>query len=125
MFSKQIFFSDLKQLLLHVPKNKKKTANHLLEHIEQRPSELTFDSKGVMLIDGVGIPGSNIFLLFPLLFKKEKPSLIGLEELINKLTEMKLNSYILENSPRKKAKIETKTGGSNEIDNKHWYYLGP
>jgi hypothetical protein len=96
-----------------------------LDHIEQRPSELTFNSNGVILIDGVGIPGSNIFLLFPLLFKKEKSSLIGLKELTNKINEMKLNSYIIEDASTKKPKIETKVGGNKDNTNTHWYYLGP
>ena len=120
------FIADLQQLLIHVPKNKKKKAIELLHQIEQRPSELTFDSSGAILIDGVGIPASNIFLLFPLLFKKDKVLLSGHSEFVNKLKEMKLQHLISNESSRKK-KDEMKIGGtsSENVLNKYWYYLGP
>jgi hypothetical protein len=120
------FIADLQQLLIHVPKNKKKKAIELLHQIEQQPSELTFDSSGAILIDGVGIPASNIFLLFPLLFKKDKVLLPGHSEFVNKLKEMKLQHLISNESSRKK-KDEMKIGGtsSENVLNKYWYYLGP
>jgi len=92
--------------MLHVPKNRRKNASQLLKQLELRSSEISFDSSGLVLIDGVGLPGSNIFLLFPFLFKKEKPSLPGLEEFLNKLREMKLQEYFLDNVPKKKKKLK-------------------
>ena len=120
------FFSDLKQLLIHVPKNKRKVATQLLDQIDLHPNEVTFDSSGIISIDGTGIPSSNVFLVFPLLFKKTKSILPGLEELKIKLSEMHLDNLIEENVARKKIKLESKVGeGSVIIPNKRWYFLGP
>ena len=101
-------------------------ATRLLEEIDLRPEDITFDSSGLIVIDGTAIPSSNIFLVFPLLFKKVHPSFPGLQELKLKLSEMHLDSFFEENNGRKKIKPESKVGQGNTVSvpNKRWYFIG-
>lgn len=62
---------DEKRLLTFVPKNHIKTAKFLLKEFEKRGDELTWNSSGTIFIQKIALPGSNIFNLFPLLFKKK------------------------------------------------------
>jgi hypothetical protein len=117
-----------------VPKGLKKNAQHLLEEFDKRGSELTWNSSGIIFIDQVAIPGSNLFTLFPLLFKlRRSEKLIGLNDLIQKIDEMGLSSYIVHKnslkrkSPQNKNHQETEKKMKKDIENEDfpWYYLGP
>jgi hypothetical protein len=126
------FISDEKQLLLLVPKGLKKNAQHLLEEFDKRGNELTWNSSGTIFVDQVAVPGSNLFTLFPLLFKvRRSEKLIGLNELIQKINDMGLSSYIVNENKLKRKLIdkdqESKkiTKGAGESDEFPWYYLGP
>jgi hypothetical protein len=61
------------------------------------------------------------------LFKKDKVSLPGYSEFVNKLKEMKLQHFLINNEFSRKKKEEMKIGGnsSENVLNKYWYYLGP
>ena len=101
------FISDEKQLLLLVPKGLKKNALHLLQEFDKRGNELTWNSSGTIFIDQVAIPGSNLFTLFPFLFKlRRSEKLIGLSDLIQKIDDMGLSSYIVNKNPYKRKLIE-------------------
>jgi hypothetical protein len=96
-----------------------------LEQIENRPNELTFDSIGRVIIDNVAIPGSNMFVLLPMLFKtKKSKNLPGLSELIEKLDEMGLTHFITANVLKGKGK-DLKTFEPTFSNKQPWYYLGP
>ena len=100
------FISDEKQLLLLVPKGLKKNAQHLLAEFDQRGNELTWNSSGTIFVDQVAVPGSNMFTLFPLLFKvRRSEKLIGLNDLINKINDMGLSSYIVHEHSLKRKTI--------------------
>ncbi len=109
----------------------KKNAKYLLEEFNKRANELTWNSSGTMFVDQVAIPGSNLFTLFPLLFKlRRSDKLIGLQDLIEKIDEMGLSSYIVtsHNLKRKhidKEKESNKRNDNHENSNFPWYYLGP
>ena len=99
-------FSDEKQLLLLVPKGMKKNAKKLLRAFDERPNELTWSSDGIIYINQVAVPRSNIFTLFPILFKKTRHSnLIGEEDFLQKIKEMYL-TYLIE----KDSKISDQAG---------------
>ena len=123
-------FSDIQHLINVTPTGSKRKAANLLKKIQERPNELTFDSFGRIIIDGIGLPSSNIFVIFPLLFKgKKESSLIGFKELKNKLEEMGLTEYfkMQVGRGRQKMKIkQTSTFDPNYADkNQPWYYIGP
>lgn len=63
--------SDLNKLLLKVPKKFKKKAHILLKFFYENPMDVTWDSKGVVTVNDVIIPNSNIFTLFPALYKNK------------------------------------------------------
>ena len=126
------FISDEKQLLLLVPKGLKKNAQHLLAEFDQRGNELTWNSSGTIFVDQVAVPGSNMFTLFPLLFKvRRSEKLIGLNDLINKINDMGLSSYIVHEHSLKRKTIhnnqesQKKIKGEGQSDEFPWYYLGP
>jgi hypothetical protein len=97
---------------------------------------LTWDSNGTIFIDQVSIPGSNMFLTFPLLFKKKHSSLIpGLIELKTKINQMGLSDFINQSSVhsedfsnKNQVTAEEKNKFSatkSEIKSEKWWYLGP
>lgn len=83
--------------LLHlIPESHQFNANFLLKKIDSRASELTWNSSGVVFIDKYSIPDSNIFMIYPHLFKNSLPNkkIPGLIEVIKKLDVMGLSQYI-------------------------------
>ena len=107
----------------------KKNAKKLLEEFDKRGNELTWNNHGTIFIDEVSIPGSNLFTLFPLLFKlRRSEKLIGLNELIQKIDDMGLSSFIVKKKSFKKNKrpqTTTSLSGHGINDDFPWYYLGP
>ncbi len=83
--------------LLHLiaPKDQFK-AKFLLQQIKDRGSELTWNSSGVVFINKISIPNSNVFVLYPHLFQNTLPRLEipGLKEVVKKLEIMGLAQYI-------------------------------
>ena len=54
-------------------------------------NELTWSSTGIIYVDETSIPNSNIFELFPYLFRAKRPKgLIGFEDFCDKIVEMGL-----------------------------------
>lgn len=108
-----------------IPKGKKKDAKILLNEFEKRPNELTWSSDGIIYIDQVAIPGSNMFTFFPTLFKKSKPkSLQGFEDFITKIRQMKLN-FVFESAVKDEAKEAKSTSWKSTGGGENWWYIGP
>ena len=107
----------------------KKNAKKLLEEFDKRGNELTWNTQGTIFIDEVSIPGSNIFTVFPLLFKlRRSDELIGLNELIQKIDDMGLSTYIVKKKSHQKIKHKDDKkalSGLGKSDELPWYYLGP
>lgn len=88
---------DENQLLKFVPKRFKGKARELLEIFDERPNEITWDTKGVIFVDQTAIPDSNIFTLFPYLFRRKVPKDVlskGFSDFLKKVVEMKLGHLV-------------------------------
>lgn len=82
-------------LLSTVPKAHLKKAHTLLEILNERSAELTWNKEGTILIDQIAIPHTNIFKIFRFLFIRNKPvDCNGFLELHDKLESMGLSSLI-------------------------------
>ncbi len=117
-------------MLKLIPKGNKKPAKLLLNEFNARGNELTWNSNGTLFINQVSIPGSNMYFLFPLLFKKKRSSdLPGLVQLISKINDMGLGDFI-NNTQLKKNQSSFSTRNVSEKDNPSinetkWWYIGP
>jgi hypothetical protein len=113
-----INIADEQRLLKLIPARHRKQASTLLNQFNKRGNELTWNSDGVILIDQTSIPNSDIYLLFPYLFKMKHPkNLTGFEDFQKKIYEMGLDHLIVKRY--KPVKENKKT--SNEPLN--WWYL--
>jgi len=102
-FSNELHENDLNdsfdenQLLRFVPKRFKQKAKVLLQNFDDRPNELTWDSAGTIYADQTSIPNSNIFTLFPYLFRCKVPKDVvskGFPDFLKKVVEMKLEHLL-------------------------------
>jgi|LakMenE18May11ns_1017448.scaffolds.fasta_scaffold9749403_1 hypothetical protein len=130
--------------LLHlIPEKDKFNAKCLLSKLETRGSELTWNSSGVVFIDNISIPNSNVFMIYPHLFQKSLPKsqIPGLKEVIKKLEDMGLKKFILVSDVCKDKELAESVGAAvgagQTIEEKsdievlpqtdvedEWYYLG-
>lgn len=116
------------QSLLHlVPADHKNSASLLLNELKRRGNELTWNSSGIIFIDQVSIPNSNIFFLFPYLFYRHFPTkkIEGLLELQSKLKEMGLGKYFLLNTESdQKNELHGRGEINLQMKSVNWYFLG-
>lgn len=114
---------DQKYLLKRIPKRNQPQAENLLKTLSERANELTWDSSGIIYVDGRSVPNSDIFRIFPSLFKKQHPKRIkGFEEFIEKLSLMGLSHFL----PIKQSQIisKSKSGVTEGEVNSQWWYIG-
>jgi hypothetical protein len=112
---------DEKRLLTLVPPKSRNNAKILINNFDQRGTEFTWNSNGVIFVDQVAVPLSNIYEIFPLLFRASKnhKHIPGFMETVHKITEMGLASYIT-------AKDSSRQSGLGAFDPlSHWWYIGP
>ena len=113
---------DQKKLLTIVPKQFKKKATSLLKCFDERPNEVTWDSSGNIYLDEQSLPNSNVFELFPYLYRKRsKKSLQGLNDFVLKIQSMGLG-HLINTSVKVKSSDEKPTSGNEKSLN--WWYLG-
>jgi len=112
---------DVQHLVKLVPKLYQQKALSLLQKIEQQPSDINFDSDGVIFINSESIPSSNIFKVLPALYKKRHPkNLPGFYELVNKLKEINLKHlFVTDRLDHFHVKHDVKS----EKSNSKWYFL--
>ena len=129
---------DEKELLKCVPPTSRRLAQILLEQFNLRGNELTWMPDGTILIDETSIPKSNIFIIFPLLFKASKKSSKppGYFEFIEKLNQMGLDHLVktklskAEKRPINHQRQQNSTDGNISEENstpskrEKWWYLG-
>lgn len=114
---------DQKRLLKFVPTHFKEKARQLLEKIDESPEQLNFSTDGVIYINKTSIPNSDVFHLFPYLFKTRHPkNLEGFEDFLRQIDEMGLTHLI--KSPVHKSTV-TKTQEAAMSSGLNWWYLGP
>jgi hypothetical protein len=103
-----------------VPHRFKKNASELIRIFDKKGEELTYNSNGTLFIDQVAIPNSNIFELFPLLFKRSAwPKTPGLFDFFQKLTEMGLSHLVVLKNFKKKN--ETYSVPFSDTESNYWY----
>ena len=96
---------DEQRLLKCVPTKYKKQAAVLLQQFTDRGTELTWNSDGIIFVDQTSIPQSDIFILFPYLFKHKHPkTLLGFQDFVDKIDEMGLSHLIVKQTKSKKSK---------------------
>ena len=123
---------DQQHLISLIPKLHKQKAIRLLQALEEQPQEITFNSKGDIFLNSQSLPGANIYVLFPALFKRRTPkALVGYPEFTQKLSEMKLTHFIsaqsmkadnLKSSHTAHAIHQASGSGSKQSP---WWYIGP
>lgn len=123
---------DENQLLALIPKKFQKNAKILLKEFDERGQELTWNSSGTVFVNQVSLPGSNIFVLFPLLFKKNHyENYSGFKDFVQKIHDMGLSDLIVSKSLLQSFEPNQITGGANSITSEReepknvpWWYIG-
>ena len=120
---------DERRLLALVPKGQKKKAKYLLNQFNERGDELTWNSDGVIFVNQISVPGSNIIELFPFLYKSLKPkSVPRLLDFLAKIKDMGLQDFIVW-SPKDFAKLEVSKNQNIEqkvnekSESNNWWFL--
>lgn len=118
-----------KVLLQTVPVKYQREATALLSAFDERANDITWDSSGIVYIDETSIPQSNIYKIFPKLFKKGDPKrLPGYNEVRSKLKQMGLNHLIhaTDTKPFSKKMSEENLIGEGEPSKvkMQWWYIG-
>lgn len=86
---------DENRLLALIPKRFRKNAKTLLTEFNKRADEITWNSSGTIFINQTALPSSNIYIFFPLLFKKQPPKVLGFNEFLQKIKDMGLSDLVL------------------------------
>ena len=100
----------------------------LLKEFDKRANQITWTGDGTLLIDQTSIPQSNIFVIFPLLFKATKfaTKLPGFEDLVLKIHEIGLGHLI--KSKLRQGKVSSKkltvTSEAPSASNAKWWFIG-
>ena len=114
---------DESRLLKTIPPRHRYQAQILLHQFNQRGTELTWNSDGIIFVDQTSIPQSNIFVLFPYLFKMKHPKdLPGFEDFVKKIEEMGLGHLIIKNGRSKRSQQMNLNSTLKQSDN--WWYIG-
>ncbi len=102
-----------------VPSHHRRQAQILLKQFNVRGNELTWNSDGVIFVDQTSIPESNIFVLFPYLFKMKHPkNLAGFDDFIKKIHEMGLDHLIV-----KKFTALQRVKNTSNKPSVNWWFL--
>ena len=119
-----------KQLLLEkVSKKNVEKAAKLLEGFDEDPNAITWDSDGVVYINGSSLAGSNMFLLLPELFKlSPNKKLPGFFELVSEIASLGLGNFIskkmLRGLQRVKPILNQKTIYEDIKKSDNWWFIG-
>ena len=122
-----MLFSDVERLLKLAPAKYRSQAAALIRQFQNRGNELTWNSDSVIFIDKVSIPQSNIFALFPYLFKHKHPkTLNGFQDFVQKIREMQLQHLIVTKTGQSiSPQVSTQVSNADLSRNsQNWWYLG-
>ena len=120
---------DETHLLKTLPPKFRRLGQILLKEFDKKSNEVTWMPNGTLLIDQISIPQSNIFFIFPLLFKSSRlpKDVPGLNELLLKINEMGLG-HLIKVQPRqiklKRSKVSLKSVSPSHSRQTKWWYLG-
>ncbi len=119
---------DEKELLRHVPESQQSKAKELISYFNKYPEQITWNSNGVIFIDQVSIPNSNIFQIFHCLFSPacSSESKAGLDELVHKLKSLHLDHLISFETKNKSPRDLSHTSNmtNSNMDELPWWFLG-
>ena len=119
-----------KQILLEkLPKKKVENASKLLQAFDDDPNIVTWNSDGVLYLNGLSLAGSNIFLLMPELFKlNPNKKLPGFLELVSEIASLGLghliSKKILKGLQRPLPIANQKTLYEDLKTSDHWWFIG-
>jgi hypothetical protein len=122
---------DNERLINSVPDIFKSRAKTLLNSLQQFSSDLTFKDDGTIFIDQTSLPLSNIFKIFPFLFKpvKSVETIPFLFEVATKIASLGLghliNKRLTQGLLRKNTILDQEKLHMQIKSSKHWWYLGP
>lgn len=122
--SQQQHEGDEEKILTNIPSNFTSKAKKLLHFIYANPLSLSWDTDGVVTLHGTNIPGSNIYEIFPALYKKQDPTdLAGFFSVVTFLLSSGLGHLI--ESGKVKGLIRKRKLNIPSFDHKekYWYKL--
>jgi hypothetical protein len=106
-----------------VPPRYRRQAEVLLQQFNKHGNELTWNSDGVIFIDQISLPNSDIFVLFPYLFKSKHPKdLNGFEDFLKKINEMGLTHLIVSKHSQRSNNLNSSLPSTSKSQN--WWFLG-
>ena len=119
-----------KHLLLEkVSRKNVEKAQKLLDAFDEDPNAITWDSNGVVYINGSSLAESNMFLLMPELFKlSPNKKLPGFLELVSEIASLGLGHLIskkmLRGLQRSKPILNQKTIYEDLKKSDNWWFIG-
>lgn len=99
---------------------------NLLKEFSKRGQELTWSTDGIIYIDEISLPSTDIYVLFPYLFKAKRPkNLFGFEDFVQKINCMGLNHLIYQKpKPYDCSKVTESTQKPTTTENlTNWWYI--
>lgn len=94
-----------------------------MSQFNNRGTELTWNSDGVIFIDQTSIPQSDIFLIFPYLFKHKHPkNLAAFDDFVTKIDEMGL-SHLIVKRINSKLQPNLKSKTEESVKSPNWWFL--
>jgi hypothetical protein len=117
---------DEEELLRQVPENQRFKAKALISYFNKNPEQITWNSNGVLFIDQVSIPNSNIFQIFHHLFDptSSSGSKAGLDELVNKLKSLHLDQLISFEVKKEPPNFNSSKMSNSKGDDLPWWFIG-
>lgn len=121
---------DIQKLLQSVPEENLEKAEILLKKLQEFPNEITWDSSGTIFIDQKSLPESNIYDLFPKLFRKvaNANKILNLREVASKIASLGFGYLI---NGRYTGGLSRKKPVPNEAEliekmksYPNWWYIG-
>lgn len=122
--------TDELRVINALPKQFRHRASQLLQILDARSNEITYDLQLCVYIDGISIPGSNIVKYLTRLFSPHKfrVPLEGFEDFVTKLNSMGLSHFYSSSSVRRsrsKQKVPNShsTSSAPAHDTDEWWLL--
>jgi hypothetical protein len=121
---------DDERLLQQVPSIARLKAEKLINELKEFPNDLNWNTEGTVFLDKISLPNSDIFTLFPKLFKRigHPHKTLYLFEIASKIATLGFGNlintqYTIGLSRRKPVLNHVEL--RNKIDTrKNWWYLG-
>jgi len=119
------------RLIDSVPTRNQLKAQKLLSALKEHKSNIDFRDDGTVIINGSELPESNIFKLFPQLYKASNLKLDNLRTLVDEIATLGLGKFIFRHysaglSPKGKNLIPNRASERQEYESQNhpWYYIG-